>query len=138
MFFLVFFLFNPWGWNVLGSERLVYSWCHIDWRNTKSTSTKLHKWSENMVNVENCQFLKDNYEFLVDIWVIWKQSVCSILVLFTACFYHFLFRRYLNSSMTKLFVRLLLPFPNLNDLNSRDISACMMGLESFCTLCPEV
>ena len=35
MFFLVFFLFNPWDWNVLGSERLVHSWCHIDWRNTK-------------------------------------------------------------------------------------------------------
>ena len=33
----------------------------------KSTSTELHKWSENMVNVENCQFLKDSYEFLLDI-----------------------------------------------------------------------
>ena len=33
----------------------------------KSTSTELRKCSENMVNVENCQFLKDNYEFLLDI-----------------------------------------------------------------------
>ena len=46
-----------------------------------------------MVNVENCRFVKGN----------WK-SVCSItlpfLVLFTTCFHHFLFWRYLNSNTT--------------------------------------
>ena len=42
----VFFLFqsldvtasenlSPWGWNVLGAERLLCSWHHIGWRNTK-------------------------------------------------------------------------------------------------------
>ena len=30
----------------------------------KSTSTELHEWSENVVNVENHQFLKENCEFL--------------------------------------------------------------------------
>ena len=43
-----------------------------------------------------------------------------ILALFTACFYHFLFWRYLNSSMTRFSSDILLPFPNSNDLNSRD------------------
>ena len=40
-----------------------------------------------------------------------------MLVLFTACFHHFL-----NSSMTSFLSEILLPFPNLNDLNSH--AAC--------------
>ena len=31
----------------------------------KSTSTELHEWSENEVNVENCNFLKVKCEFFV-------------------------------------------------------------------------
>ena len=50
------------------------------------------------------------------------KSVCSItlliLVLFTFRFYHFLFRRYLNSSVSS---DILLAFPNSNDLNSHVI-----------------
>ena len=42
-----------------------------------------------------------------------------IIVLFTACFYHFLFWRYLNSSMTSFSSEILPSFPNSNDLNSR-------------------
>ena len=38
-----------------------------------------------------------------------------------ARFYHFLLLRYLNSSMTWFSSDILLPFPNLNDLNSHDI-----------------
>ena len=30
----------------------------------KSASTELREWTENVVNVENCQFLKENCEFL--------------------------------------------------------------------------
>ena len=41
-----------------------------------------------------------------------------ILALFTVCFYHFLFWRYLNSTMTRFSSDILLPFPNSNDLNS--------------------
>ena len=41
-----------------------------------------------------------------------------ILALFTACFYHFLFLRYLNSSMTWFSSDILPPFLNLDDLNS--------------------
>ena len=46
-----------------------------------------------------------------------------ILALFTACFYHFLFWRYLNSSMTRFSSDILLPFPNSNDLNSHELSS---------------
>ena len=60
--------------------------------------------SENVINVENCKYL--------------KYFSSTILVLFTTCFYHFLFWRYLNSSMTSFLSDILLPFPNSNDLNS--------------------
>ena len=40
-----------------------------------------------MVNVENCQFLKENCKFLSVIWVKWKQSVCSITLLYSSTFY---------------------------------------------------
>ena len=43
-----------------------------------------------------------------------------ILALFTACFYLFLFWRYLNSSMTTFLSDIVLPFPNSNNLNSRE------------------
>ena len=60
------------------------------------------------------------------IWVKWKWSVCSITLLysstfctfFLACFYNFLFRRYLNSSMTRFWSDILPSFLNSNDLNS--------------------
>ena len=74
-----------------------------------------------MVNVENHQFLNGNCKLLV-IWVEWKQSVCSITLLYSSTFYNlflpfFFFWRYLNSSMAG-FLLDILPFPNLNDLNS--------------------
>ena len=45
-------------------------------------------------------------------------SSITILVLYTACFYHFLFWGYLNSGMTGFSSDVLLRFPNLNNLNS--------------------
>ena len=30
----------------------------------KSAFTELHEWSKNVVNVENCQYLKENCKFL--------------------------------------------------------------------------
>ena len=48
---------------------------------------ELHEWSENVVNVENHQFLKENCEFLSVIWVKWEQSVCSITLLYFSTFY---------------------------------------------------
>ena len=40
-----------------------------------------------MVNDEICNFLKVNYRFLLVIWVKWKQSVCSITLLYSSTFY---------------------------------------------------
>ena len=53
----------------------------------KSVSIELHEWSENMVNVENSNFLKVNSKFLLVTWVIWKQSVCSIILPYSCTFY---------------------------------------------------
>ena len=87
MLFLVFFSVTPppfppsWGWKVQAPKRLLRSWRHI------CTSTELHEWSENVVNVENCNFLKVNCGFLLVIWVKWKQSVRSITLLYSSTFY---------------------------------------------------
>ena len=47
-----------------------------------------------------------------------NRGLGFILELVTACFYHILFWRYLNSSMTSFSSEILLSFPNSNDLNS--------------------
>ena len=69
-------------------------------------------------------FWRGNGTFLSLVWVNWKQSACSITPLysdtFTACFYHFLLWRYLNFSITRFASEILLLFPNLNDLKSRE------------------
>ena len=68
------------------------------------------------------QFLKGNCKFFSVIWVKWKQSVCSIILVYSStCFCHFLFWRYLNSSMKSFLLDILLSFPNSNDLNSREL-----------------
>ena len=124
MFFLMFFLFTP---SVAGKFKLQKDHFVFDVTKAeeiqKSASTELHEWSENVENVENCNFLNVNCKFLLVIWVKRKQPVCSItlliLVFFTACSYHFLFRRYSNSSMTCFSSEIVLPFPNSIDLNNR-------------------
>ena len=40
-----------------------------------------------MVNVENCNFLKVNCRLLLVIRVKWKQSVCSVIILYSSTFY---------------------------------------------------
>ena len=69
-FFTCFFYLPPppWGWNVLGAERLLCSRRHIGWRNTKIC---IHGASR----------------FLLVIWVKRKQSVCSIILLYSSNFY---------------------------------------------------
>ena len=123
--FLVFFLFNaPYArmyWNqkdcfvpdITQAEEIL-----------KSASMKLHKWSKNMVNIENCNFLKVNWFFFLVIWVKWKQSVCSI-ILYSSTFYS-LFLPFLALKICKFkyiylasfLSNVLLPFPNSSDLNN--------------------
>ena len=66
MFFLVFFLFNPPG---AGKFKLQKNHFILDVTKAeeiqKSASMELHKWSENVGNVENCNFLKVNCRFLL-------------------------------------------------------------------------
>ena len=57
-------------------------------------SLELHKWSKNVVNVENYQFLKENCKFLsVKIEVKWKQKISSITLFCssTQCTFYSLF-----------------------------------------------
>ena len=120
MVFLVFFLLNPLR---LEFSRIRKTTLFLTAHMLKKYKNQLHEWSKNVINVENPEVLKRNCKFLLVIWVKWKQSGCFItsliLVLFTPCFYNFLFRRYLNSNMTSFSSDILLPFPNSNDLNSR-------------------
>ena len=70
MFFLVFFLFNPPETKMLWNQRdrFVPDFTKAE-EIQKSASTELHKWSENVVNVENWQFFKGNCEFFSAIWM---------------------------------------------------------------------
>ena len=88
MFFLVFFLFNPPRACKfkLQKDHFVLDVTKVE-EIQKSASTELHEWSEKVVNVENCNFLKVNCRFLLVIWVKWKQSVCSITLLYSSTFY---------------------------------------------------
>ena len=65
MFFLVFFLYNPpeVGMFQNQTDHFVPDVTQAE-EIRKSASTELREWSENVVNVENRQFLKENCEFL--------------------------------------------------------------------------
>ena len=124
---MFFFCLNSWGWNVLESERLLHSWHPIiSWTNTKSTSMELDKWSQNVVIVENCNFLKVNCWFSLVIWPKWKQSVCFIILLYSSTILVqvvstiFCSGDIKNSSMTGFLFDILLLFPNSNDLNRHE------------------
>ena len=111
----------PLGRNVLEAERLFHSWRHIGLRNTK---TCIHGASQMERKCGKCWRLQI-FEGKLRVFISYLSEVKtarSITLLysstFTACFYHFLFWRYLNSSMTRFSSDILLPFPNSNDLNS--------------------
>ena len=55
----MFFLFNPFEAGMLENQKDTYAE-----EIQKSASMEFHKWRKNMVNVENCNFLKVNWEFL--------------------------------------------------------------------------
>ena len=70
MFFLVFFLYNPpeVGMFQNQTDHFVPDVTQAE-EIRKSASTELHKWSENVLNVENCQFFKGNCKFFLSISV---------------------------------------------------------------------
>ena len=69
MFLYVFFLFNPPGAGMFQEQKdhFVPDVTQAE-EIQKSASMELHKWSENVINVENRQFLKENCEFLTVIY----------------------------------------------------------------------
>ena len=119
MLFYVFFLLTPWGCNVLEAERPLHSWCHIDYIHRASRmERKCGKcWKLSIFEGKLQVFIS----YLSEMKIVSMFYNFFILVLFTACFYHFLFWKYLNSSMTRFSSDILLPFPNSNDLNSCEV-----------------
>ena len=116
-FFMCFFCLTPWGCNVLEAERPLYSWCHIDYihRASRMEQKCVKCWKLSIFEGKLQVFIS----YLSEMKIVSMFYNFFILALFTACFYHFLFRKYLNSSMRRFSSDILLPFPNLNDLNSR-------------------
>ena len=121
--FFTFFLFNPPETGMFQKQKdcFVPEVTQAE-EIQKSASMELHEWSENMVNVQNCQFLKENCWFLSVIRATRKQSVCSITLLYSCTFYSlflpFFVLEIIKSNMTRGSSDILLLFPNLNDLNS--------------------
>ena len=124
---LMFFLFNPpLGWNVVEAEKLLRSWRHIGWRNTKicihgaSWMEQKHGkcWKLPIFEGKLQVFIS----YLSEMKIVSMFYNFFIPALFT-CFYHFLFWIYLNSSMTWFSSDTLLPFPNSNGLNSHELSS---------------
>ena len=77
----VFWFFRYWFfWKVRSQGNKAFSVGHI----YENSNMKI---LENVVNVENCQFLKVNCRFSLVIWVKWKQSVCSITLFYSSAFY---------------------------------------------------
>ena len=104
-------------------KRLLSSWCHIDWRNTKIYIHRASRMEQK--HRKYCKLLLFKGKLQVFISYLSEMKTVSMfynssffLILFTACFNFFLFWRYLNSSMTYFSVEILLPFPHLIDLNS--------------------
>ena len=99
----MFFLFNPpWGWNVLEAERSLRSAHHIGWRNTK---IYIHESSRMEQKCGKCWKLPI-FEGKLQVFISYltkMKIVYSITLLYSSTFYsllyHFLFLRYLNSSM---------------------------------------
>ena len=87
MFFLVFFLSTPPEAGMFSNQDNFVPDVTKAEQIQKSASTELHEWSENVVNVENRQFLKGNCEFFSVIWVKWKHSVCSVTLPYSSTFY---------------------------------------------------
>ena len=123
MLFLLFFLFNPPEAGMFQNQKdpFVFNIAQAE-EIQKSASMELHKWSKNVVNVENCNFLKVNCELISYL----SQIETASRFYNSSLFYYFLqlvstiflFWRYLNSSVTGFSPEILLPFPNSYDLNS--------------------
>ena len=133
----VFLFTPPWDWNILESERLLLSWHDIGQRNTKiyipgaSRMERKHGkcWK---LPIFDGKFWRKVFISYISEWNENSMFYNSflLLVLFTDCLYHFLFWRYLNSSMVSFSSDHLLPFPNSNDLSS-----CALSVRFFQSVC---
>ena len=69
---------------------------------------RFNEWSKNVVNVENHNYLMVNCKILLVIWVQWKRSVCSIILVYSSAFYslyHFFVLEIFKFKCNKCFIR---------------------------------
>ena len=101
------------------AKRLLCFWCHIDWRNTKIC---IHRASRMEQKFGKC-WKSSIFEGKLQVFISYLSEMKIVSMFYnSSLFYHFLFWRYLNSSMTRFLSDILLPFPNSNDLNSHEKS----------------
>ena len=99
-FFHMFFFVNPWGWNVLESERPLCSWHHVGWRNKRIC---IHG-AEQMEQKHGKCWKLPIFEKRLWLFVSYLSEMKSV-----SMFYNFLIVapftvwRYLNSCMTSFF-----------------------------------
>ena len=86
-FFLCFFCLTTLGLETWSSRKTAMFLISHRLKKYKNLNPELHKWCKNVVNVENCNFLRVNCRFLLVIWVKWKQSECSITLFYFSTFY---------------------------------------------------
>ena len=87
MFFLFFSCLNPLGLENSNSRKTALFLMSHRLRKYKNLQSRSFRNGVKMVNVESRNFLKVNCGFLLVIWGKWKQSVCSITLLYSSTSY---------------------------------------------------
>ena len=131
----VFFCLTPWDWNIWEAERPLCSWPHIYWRNTKICIYEASQMEQKCGKCWKLPIFEGKLQvfisYLSEMKIVSMFYNFFILVLFTACFYHFLFWKYLNSSMRRFSIWTAVSFQQLfpkgEDLPSRERMSSHFG-----------
>ena len=123
-FLMCFFCLTPWSWNVLGAERLLRSWHHIGWRNTKICIHGASRMERKRGKCWKSPIFEGKLRVFIS-YLSEMKIVCSITLLYSSTFYSlflpFFVLEIFKFKYGKVLSDILLPFPNSNDLNSRSV-----------------
>ena len=108
MFFSCFFCLTPLGLESSSSRKTALFLTSLGWRNTKIYIHRASRMERKPGKCWKLQLFEAQFQVFIRLskWNENSQYVLLlffILALFATCFYHFLFWRYLNSSMTCVF-----------------------------------
>ena len=85
-FFTCFSCLTPWGWNVLEAERLLRSWCHMGWRNTKICIHGASQMKQKHGKCWKLPIFEGNLRVFIS-YLNEMKIVCSITLLYSDTFY---------------------------------------------------